>query len=284
MIIPIYGTLYSGGVIDGYMGRHENPAPVKTTEHSLRIIDILQELDGARIDEVTDHLDIAPSTAHRHLQTLKRYGYVMKEGDFYYLGLEFLNKGGYVRTQNPAYDLAKKAVDALAEKTQERVQFEVEENGLRYFLFTATGEQAVEADAIIGKKGPLHCSSAGKAILAELPDWRVQEIIQQHGLPKITEKTITDGEELSKELEEIRERGVAFNRGESTPELCAVASVVTSPRGSVLGAISVSGPAHRMKGELFEEKIPDLIRGATQELELNIKYSKEKWSKSGKEL
>lgn len=248
---------------------------VHTTKTSLQIVEALRRLDAARIDELAEELDIAPSTVYRHLQTLRQYGYVVKEADFYRLGLQFLTIGGYVREQKPEYELAKEAVEELAEQTHERVQFEVEEQGERVFIYTATGKHAVQAKGTIGRRGPLHCSAAGKAILAELPDSRVMEIVEQHGLESVTENTITDMDTLLDELKEVREQGIAFNLEESTVGLRAAAASVTTPNGEVLGALSVSGPAHRMEGNRLREDIPNTLRGLAQELELNIKYSKQ---------
>lgn len=247
--------------------------PVRTTETSLRIVEALLEMEEARFEDVADYLDIAPSTAHRHLQTLQEFGYVVNEAGLYKLGLQFLTIGGQIRANKPAFELAKDTVHDLAEQTKERVQFEVQEQGERVFLFTTIGEHAVQADAKIGRRGPLHCSAAGKALLAELPESRIREIIDSQGLPEITENTITDLDELLAELETVREEGIAFNREESTIGLNAVASSVVEPDGNVLGALSVSGPAHRLNEERLTEEVPNLVRGAAQELELNVKYS-----------
>jgi DNA-binding IclR family transcriptional regulator len=247
---------------------------VRTTETSLAVVEALSRLDEARVEEITEEVDVAASTVHRHLQTLRAHGYVVKESDFYRLGLQFLTVGGYVRDRRPEYDLAKETCESLAEETDERAQFEVEERGERVFLHTAVGDRAVRANGTIGRRGPLHCSAAGKAMLASFPDDYVAEIIERRGLEAVTENTVTDRDALFDELETVREEGIAFNREESTMGLHAVASVVRMPSGETLGALSVSGPAHRMEGAAFTETLPNTVRGAAQELELNIEYSK----------
>jgi len=256
------------------MDKEEANNKVKTTELSLKIVKVLKEMDKARIEELSDVVDVAPSTIHRHLQTLRDQQYVIREGGFYRLGLQFLTIGGHIRNQRGAYEFVKRSVDQLSKQTGERVQFEVEEMGERVFLYKRAGESAVEANSAIGRRGPLHCSSAGKAILASFPDAKIVEIIEKTGLEPITENTITNREELFEEIEQIRESGVAFNFQESTQGLRAVGAPVKMPNGEVLGAISVSGPAHRMRGDIFDKEIPNKIRGTAQELELNIKYSK----------
>jgi DNA-binding IclR family transcriptional regulator len=199
--------------------------------------------------------------------------YVRKDGDEYDLGLRFLTLGGRVQSQQPGFDLAKTKVDQLAAETNERSQFIVEEHDYRFYVYTQTGENAVQTDATIGKRGYLHASAAGKAILANLPEPRVREIIDHHGLPQVTEQTITDEGELFEELERIRGRGYAYNREESTQGLRALGSTITCQDGVVIGAISISGPAHRLKGERFESELPDLIMGVTNEIELRLEYS-----------
>ncbi|MCO8268419.1 helix-turn-helix domain-containing protein, partial [Haloferax sp. AB510] len=63
---------------------------VKTTETTLRTIAALLDMESARIEELSAELDIAPSTVHRHLQTLRKHGYVINDGGSYRLGLQFL--------------------------------------------------------------------------------------------------------------------------------------------------------------------------------------------------
>lgn len=254
------------------MTNERTPTPLKTTETSLAVVEALRDLDGARVNEVADHLDTTPSTIHRHLTTLKKHDYVTKEGDIYRPGLRFLTVAGYLRNREPGYRIATEKVDQLASETGERVQFIVEEHGQRVYIHTAVGEDAVKTNAYMGKRGPLHCSAAGKSILAALPDERVNEIIDRRGLSPVTENTITDRERLLEELERIEKREFAFNREESILGLNAVGTAIQRPDGRVFGALSISGPVHRFKGENLKETIPDLLLGAANELELNIEY------------
>lgn len=198
--------------------------------------------------------------------------YLAKHDGEYYVGLKFLNLGGHAATRKQAYKMARPKVKELAEETEERAQFIVEEFGRGFYIHMDTGKQAVETDVRIGKIASLHTTSAGKAILACLPERRVQEIIQKHGLPKCTPSTITDQEKLIDELETIRNKGYAQNDGERITGTRAVGVPVRGPDNDVIGAFSVSGPAHRMKGSWYEEEIPDLLLGTANELELNLAY------------
>lgn len=266
------GILYSLGGKLFHMKKQQSTPPVQSTETTLEIIEALQSLGGGRVNEVADYLDKSPSTVHRHLNTLLVHDYVTKSGDEYQLGMRLLALGGVVQNRDSAYKLAQTKVEELANRTGEYVQFLVEEHGKRYYVHTGTGKQAVQTDSQIGKSGYLHCSAAGKAILAKLPEEYVERILSHHGLPPVTPQTITDENELYDQLERIRETEIALNFEESTEGLNAIGTAITNPDGSVIGGLSISGPAHRMKAERLETETSDLLLGIANELELKIKY------------
>lgn len=246
--------------------------PLKTVTQAFDIIEYLKRHGGADISEIAEHFELPKSTVHGYLSTLHDIEYLAKHDGEYYVGLRFLNLGGHAATRKQAYKMARPKVKELAEATEERAQFIVEEFGRGFYIHMDTGNQAVETDVRIGKIASLHTTSAGKAILACLPESRVQAIIQKHGLPICTPNTITDQDTLFEELETIRNRGYAQNDGERITGTRAVGVPVKGPESHVIGAFSVSGPAHRLKGSWYEEEIPDLLLGTANELELNLAY------------
>lgn len=64
-----------------------------------------------------------------------------------------------------------------------------------------------------------------------------------------------------------------MNTQENIEGLRAMGVAVSGPEGDVIGAFSVSGPLNRMKGEWFENELPDRLRGIANEIELNLRYS-----------
>lgn len=245
----------------------------KTTETSLAVVDALMEFGGATIGELSEYLGQSPSTTHRHLATLRKHGYVVRDDDVYRVGLQFLTVGGYAQRRTTAYPMIKEKVEALASETGERAQFIVEQHGQRIYLYTDVGQSAVQTGAHVGKRGPIHTSAAGKAILATLDRSRVTEIFEQRGLSTVTDSGIEDREALFEELDRIRERGYAFNEQETTQGVHAVGAAVTDGDDEVVGALSVSGPANRITGDRFTEELPERVLGAVNELELQIEHS-----------
>lgn len=245
---------------------------VKTTETVFDILEQLHEENGCRITEIAESLGIAKSTAHRHLTTLEQKKYVFKENDVYFLGLKFLKMGEDARTRKDYYTLAEPIVEEIAETTGERAQFLVEEHGKAVYLYRSVGEHGVQTEASIGTRIDLHSTASGKVILAYLPEDRVVEIIEEQGLTPRTNQTITETDALFEELEEIRKRGYSYNDQESVEGLRGLSVPVTDLSDHIIGALSISGPTQRMKGERFREDLPELLLGFANELELNITY------------
>lgn len=256
-----------------------NKQTAKTTERSLSIIDIIQRLGGATRNELTTELDMAKSTIHVHLHTLVNHGYLVKEGEVYHIGLRFLNRGEYARSRKKAYVLAENTVSELSNHIDEEVEFVVENNGRGILVhesfhpdsqFNSKIDNRRESSTSAGIYYYLHSIATGKAILAEYPENRVGEILDEWGLPTQTEKTITDRNELLRDLEKIRECGMAFADEEYVDGLREVGRRVKNPDGSVLGAIAVIGPTYRFTNERYTDEIPELLVEHVTELEEEI--------------
>lgn len=247
-------------------------ARVKTTETAFDIIESLLENNGADLTTLATELDLAKSTVHRHVGTLQHRGYVVNEGGHYHLGLSFAKLGEHAKLRKEEYQLAGEKVKEMAAETGERVQFMVEEQGSAVYVYIEHGENAVRTDPGPGRRTPIHAAASGKAILAFLPDERVEQILDQQSLPKLTEHTITDKDELRQELKTVRKEGVAYNDEEAIDGLLAIGVPVRGPDGRAIGSLSISGPVPRMKGK-DEEVFKELLQGAAHELELNLSYS-----------
>lgn len=247
--------------------------PIKSTKTTFRIVEALMELDGAGVTELASHLELPKSNVHNYLSTLEEEEYVVKNGSTFHVGIRFLELGAYARSRRDLYRIARPEMHKLADETGELVNLLVEEHGRGTYIYRVSGENAVRVDAHTGTRVRLHCTALGKAILAFLPERRVNEIVDRHGLPKVTDHTITDREELRETLSAVRERGVAFDMEERLEGLKCAAAPVRGNTGRVLGAISISGPQTRISDSHLEEDIPSLLKQATNIIELNVTYS-----------
>lgn len=243
--------------------------------HAVRItctlIEELQERNGAGVTELANRLDHSKSTIFSHLRTLEDEGLVVQDGSQYRLSLRFLDVASHVRDQFPNYEIIGTELESLADETGEVAQFGIEEHGRASYLYKATGSDGVETASSVGTQQPIHSTALGKAILADMSEDRVREIIDQNGLPPKTEHTITDPGELFETLDEIQERGYAIDNEENVGGLRCIAAPVLAD-SEPIGAVSVSGPSSRFSGEFFTEKLPAMVTSTMNVIELNSKF------------
>ncbi|MGQ4555336.1 IclR family transcriptional regulator domain-containing protein [Halobellus sp. GM3] len=250
----------------------EGSGTIGTLAKGLQIIEVIEEEQSATLTEVADRMGIARSTVHDHLTTLVELEYLIKNDGVYRLGLKFARLGTNATATVPLSDTITPYLERLAAETGETVWFLVEERGKAIYLGHAEGEQGIKTEHFIGGRSPLHCHAGGKAILARLSEDRVTDIIETHGLPEITEHTITSRDALLEELERIREQGYAQNYSEQIEATRSVSAAIVVD-DEVLGAISVGGPAHRLRGERFEDELPNQVMSTVNEIRLNHLYS-----------
>jgi len=244
---------------------------IKTADRLFHIVQTIQELDGATPTELADTMDISVSTVHNYLTTLVAAQYVVNNGGVYEIGLRFLDHGVHAQQNRAVYSVARNPLKELAEETGEVIWLMVEEHGYAINIDKMMGANAVQTFGRVGKRSPLHCHAAGKAILAALPPERVTEIITTRRLDAMTPKTITDKETLLSELDQIRDQGYASNDGELIPSVRSVSAPIVT-ESQVHGAVSIGGPEHKLQGEYFEQELPALVKGVTNEIELKLEY------------
>lgn len=246
--------------------------PVQTTDKTLTLIEELMDREPCGVTELADGVEMGKSAVHNHLTTLQKHGYVLKTGDEYQLGLKFLEVGGSIRKSMEFYQVAEPEVESLANKTGELANLLVEEQGLGVYLMRAKGEEAVDLDTYAGLRTHLHTTALGKAILAYLPESRVEEIIEWRGLEPETPRSIDSREELFDALQGVRDRGYAIDDGERLEGLRCIAAPVNDSTDEVLGAISVSAPANRVSDDDLHGRLPEKVLSAANVIELNINY------------
>ncbi|RQG93547.1 IclR family transcriptional regulator [Natrarchaeobius chitinivorans] len=234
---------------------------IEATNRSFSVLNVL--IDSPQpvgVTEIASQTEMTKSTVYKHVNTLVELGYVTKVDSKYEPALRFLDCARRVRWNDDLVQTVRGPVDELAEMANEVAGLLVERNGVAVDIYCA--DQYYSGTFPAYNTRHLHCSAAGKAILAELPDERVESIVKT--APSLTEHTITNQEELQIELNRIRERGFSLDRQEQFSNVNSVA--VSLQTDSVIGSVYVSGQADELSGKRFEENIPGLLLSVARTL------------------
>jgi len=240
-----------------------------TTATSLEILEMIAEDGGTTLRALVQKTGLAKSTVHKHLSTLQANDLIVKQGEQYLLGLHHLALGKQAVEMRDRYQLVKKEIEELRNRIEADMDFTVEENG-RLILVSEATRTVNESIFVPGTKFYLHNTAAGKAILASFSEQRVTEILDEHGLPQRTSKTIQSRSSLLSELDAIQKRGYALNDGECVEGYRSVSSAIMNPDGSVLGAISIGGPTYRIDKARLKDNYADIILQTTNSIEDKI--------------
>lgn len=252
---------------------HEAKNPVKATRRSFDVLEVLYEMDNARLTDIADALDLPDSTVHNHLSTLVECGFVTKDEETYRISLRFLTFGEFARSRYKISDVCRRELADLANETSESASAVVTEDGLGYVLAHEPGDTSLPIDLYPGKQIPLHATSFGKVILAELPDETVDEIVDRHGMAPCTSETITDQTVLFDELATIRSQGYAVGDEERLRGVRSLSMAVRNEGGVAVGAIGITGPTSRLTQDRLHGSLLDILTHTKNVIELKLTYS-----------
>ncbi|TEU12081.1 MAG: IclR family transcriptional regulator [Anaerolineales bacterium] len=228
------------------------------------------------VTELSRQLKLPKSTVYRLLASLHREGIVDQdpETEKYRLGIELVHLAGLVLKQIDVRQVARPYLQSLAEASEETVNLTVlTGDGKVINIDGISSPRMVRNVGWIGREMLPHCISSGKALLAYLPQQRLERILAR-GLPRFTEKTIVDPIRLREEMKKVRQQGYAVAQEELEIGLSAVAAPIWNHEGEVVAAASVSGPSFR----LSSGKIPvlaELTRRAANEISHQLGYAGE---------
>ncbi|MDG5776480.1 IclR family transcriptional regulator [Haloarculaceae archaeon H-GB2-1] len=249
------------------MTENASPAHAKTTLTSLAVLEAAQELDGATVTELADAVGVAKSTAHEHVTSLCRAGYLCEEDREYYVGFKLLNLGEYTRFRKEEYQYALQKVSQLANETGLESDFCVEDGGRIMVLHQSRYEENFWNNRSTGNVYYMHNTASGKAILADSDALDVDDVVDEWGLPAETEETLTSAAALREELAETRERGYAVNVEETHHEVGSVGVAVRGSSGDVVGSFSVTGPLYSLSERSLHQDVAPTLLECKDEME-----------------
>lgn len=221
-------------------------------ERGLRVLDLLRELDAdpmrrtqsLSVQQVAVELGVHKSTASRLLQTLAATGYAVPSTQHrrgYCLGPHLSTVTDLTQTHRALRELAHPFLIKLVERTGECAHLAVAVEASVMVLDDVETTHPLRVVAGKGRSVPLHCTSAGKCLMA----FGVAAVPPR--LSARTEKTIVDRDVLHHHLRSIAEDGYSLDDEENHLGVrCISAPIFTRVGGVCIGCIGIDGPTVRM--------------------------------------
>lgn len=206
---------------------------------------------GVTAKAVSVDTGLSPTVCVRMLHTLEDVQLITRneENGRYRLGLGILELAHRARLQNPVNLRAAALLQEIAEETGDVAILMAEDRGEGVCLDRVDGEYPlVGRGNQVGNRLPLHTGGAGFALLAFNSDDFIDAFLD---LPreKLTERTVTDPEEIRARIAEARRQGYTEGIEDQALHIAAVGVPLFSPEGRLIAAISVGGIVQRMDAE-----------------------------------
>ena len=196
--------------------------------------------DRMGVNEIARRAGLPTSTTSRLVGSLVRHGYLARDGHRLCVGLRLFELGTLSAQPNELRSLALPTMADLRNATRQSVHLSVLEGTEVVYIGILHGADSSALLSRVGGRLPAYATGAGKALLAFAPPAVVQRVIER-GLEPCQPGTITDADELLRELEAIRRTRVAYSTAEAGPGVTAAASPILTPDAHAVAALSVSG-------------------------------------------
>jgi IclR family transcriptional regulator, KDG regulon repressor len=221
---------------------------VQSVDRAMVLLERLcQSNAGLSLHELADAAGLPKSTAHRLLKTLMHHNLVRQDNQkgLYVPGLRLFELAYAQINSLSLLTQASPFVIALARQTNETVHLAILDEYEVVYISKEETVHPIRMHSSIGKRAPAHCTGLGKAMLAYLPDEKLEEVARHRGLASYTPRTISSFPELKEHLSTVRRVGYAIDNAEHEEDILCVAAPIRDHLGEVIAAISLSAPAVR---------------------------------------
>jgi len=204
-----------------------------------------QHPDGLTIRQISQVVSVPRSTVQRIVEALDNENLVISASAT--SGVRLGPALSALAALTKQFDIAKIAhpiMRQLARELGETVSLAVLDNGKAVVVEQVPGIHALRAFTAVGNSLPLHCSASGKALLAALPEERLNRFRSRMSFAPLTKNTLRSWNELERELQWVRRHGFAFDREEHQNGICAVGTVIYGPSGE-MAAMTIPAPKER---------------------------------------
>lgn len=232
-----------------------------------RIFRYLEVKKSADFMSIVKDLEISKSSAFRLISYLLDLGYLEKsETNKIRLGIRLFSLGYTMGENISIIQVAHPHLEKLSVETGFAVHLGMlnqDNDGI--FLDRVDSRAYTFTDTVVGGKMALHCSAAGKCLVAWEPADRIEEIIAQTQFTRFTDKTIMSADDFRKELNIVRKNGYSIDDTEHESIIKAIGAPIFNWDGKVVAAVSIGAFKTEFENVNFDHLI-ECIKATTAEI------------------
>jgi IclR family acetate operon transcriptional repressor len=225
---------------------------VRAVDRALSLLEaVAVQTGGIGLSHLARTVGFPVSTVHRLLVTLQSRGFVRfdSRSGLWSIGRTALMVGANFAHTRDIVAAAKPVMERIGVESGELVNLGVLEDRRVVFLSRYDPSARRSSPPRTNQPIPAHCSSIGKAIMANLPDRELHPIVHERALAAVTPKSMVRPQVLLSAFCKARQTGFAIDDEENTIGLRCVAAPIFDEYRRPVAAVSIAAPAQRLKEE-----------------------------------
>lgn len=257
------------------MKKQKSAYLIQSVAHAFDILEQFRDKEEELgVTELSKRLRLTKNSIFRLLATLESRSFIEQNSDTgnYRLGPKNLQLAQTVVKQLKLHNHSMPVLKSLTGGCNETCYVAVLKGSDVVYLDTVESTLPVRIVPKTGLMLPVHCTAAGKVLLAGAIDKQKQMYPPAMEFKQYTPNTITNRNEFDNQLETIARQGYALEDEELDLGVRGVAAPIRDYTKCVVGAITVSGPAMRFsEARMLNELVP-MVQRAAAEISLRIGY------------
>jgi IclR family pca regulon transcriptional regulator len=212
-----------------------------------------QERPRLTISEVAVRTGLTRAAARRYLLTLSHLGFVTQDRKMFALTPKVLRLGQSYMNSARLPRIIEPELFKLAQAVKEASAAGVLDGAHAICIAASSAGRTLSSSLQPGVRVPAHCTAIGRVLLAALHPDDLDDWLAARELEAVTPQTVTDRQQLQREIERVRERGYALVDQEFETGLRSIAVPLKNYRGETVAALNLCVQAARLSMEQIVE-------------------------------
>ncbi|MFT5195655.1 MAG: DNA-binding IclR family transcriptional regulator [Candidatus Promineifilaceae bacterium] len=234
---------------------------VQTADRISQILDCFSKnVPQLNMTQISKVIGLSTSTTHRLLGAMEKNGLLGRapDGKKYQLGHRLLHWGAIAQASTSIQLQARPLLEELTHETRETAVLTIRDGNWAICVDRVDSPNSLLQTMALGKRIPLHAGSSAKVLLAWQSSLEIEQIIEEVGLPKLLDNTITKYPDLLLNLKKIREQGYAVSFEERDPGTAGLTVPIFDNHGKVIAGMGIIGPIVRLSADMIQSHLPTL--------------------------
>jgi IclR family transcriptional regulator, KDG regulon repressor len=246
---------------------------IQSLQRGLQVLTIVAEAENEMTaSEIATATGLHTSTIHRFLVNLESAGYLHRDKDATYrLGARCISLGQSALKQLDVRRASYSILEQLNRATREAVHLVIRDQAAAVYIEKFDSLEPLRIFSRIGARVPLHCTAAGKILLAFMEAAGQGELLEHLEFTRFTPNTVCSLRALKMELTNVKKLGYAQDNEEHEPNIRCLAAPIWDSHRNITAAFSVTAPSMRMSRTRIRELIP-IMRSVSLKISGRLGY------------